>query len=107
MVEFRLDAVDGELIGSLPVNATGGKTNYALLTAKVKKVPGIHDLFIVARNQGVDRLGHLFNINWFTFTHEAPDPATQFNQEAAGARECPPGNRIIIESAMNRRNMNN
>jgi len=71
VVEFRLDSVDGELIGSVPVSATDGKMNYTLLTAKVKKVPGIHDLFIVARNQGIDRQGHLFNINWFTFTRES------------------------------------
>jgi len=72
-VEFRLDAPNGTLIGESPVVCTGGKTNYVVLTGATERlVGGIHDLFIVAHGEQGDASGHLFNINWFTFTKNAP-----------------------------------
>jgi hypothetical protein len=67
-VEFRLDTLEGTLIGEVPITFTGGKTKYVIGTGAVKKIGGIHDLFIIARGRGGDASGHLFNINWFTFT---------------------------------------
>lgn len=73
-VELRLDAADGPVVGEAPLPYTGGKANYVVLSGAVKGVKGIHDLFIVARAQGADAAGHLFNINWFTFTKRSPGP---------------------------------
>jgi alpha-galactosidase len=67
-VEFRLDSLDGRVIGAAPIKSTGGKTNYTVQSGPVEKVHGIHDLFIVARGEDGNPAGHLFNINWFTFT---------------------------------------
>ena len=70
-VEFRLDRVDGRAIGEAAVECTGGKTNYVVLSGRVKHVTGIHDLFLVAHGEVADAAGHLFNINWFTFRRDA------------------------------------
>ena len=70
--EFRLDAVDGRIIGEASIAFTGGRTNYVVRSGPVQRVKGIHDLFIIASGEGGDAAGHLFNINWFTFTKNVP-----------------------------------
>lgn len=71
-VVFRLDRADGRSIGEAAVECTGGKTNYVVLSGRLRHVAGIHDLFLVAHGEGADAEGHLFNINWFTFRRYAP-----------------------------------
>ena len=57
-MEFRLDGVDGRLIGEALIAYTGGKTNYVVLSGPVKRGKGIHDLFIVARGERADPAGN-------------------------------------------------
>jgi arabinoxylan arabinofuranohydrolase len=68
-IELRLDNPAGKLIGSTKVESTGGKTAYNVLTGPVSAIAsGVHDLCFVARGNGGDSQGHLFNITWFAFT---------------------------------------
>jgi arabinoxylan arabinofuranohydrolase len=68
IIEFRLDNPFGTKIGEAKVFFTKGKTDYIVLKGPVKNANGIHDIFIVTHGSGGDNTGHLFNINWFTFT---------------------------------------
>lgn len=67
-LEFRIDSPWGKKIGEAVVSYTKGKDNYVVLTAPVGGAEGIHDVYLVARGSGGDRRGHLFNVNWFTFS---------------------------------------
>jgi arabinoxylan arabinofuranohydrolase len=67
-IEFRLDDLNGEKIGESRVNYTKGITNYVILSGPVSNAKGIHNLYIIAHGKDGDAEGHLFNINWFTFT---------------------------------------
>lgn len=70
-IEFRLDAVDGPLFAQAAVRPTGGKTDYLILSGPtLKRIGGIHDMFLVAQGKGGNATGQVFNINWFTFTRE-------------------------------------
>jgi len=67
-IEVRLDNPAGPLVATLPVSFTGGATDYRILQAKVAPLTrGRHDLALVARGEGGDANGHLFNITWFGF----------------------------------------
>jgi arabinoxylan arabinofuranohydrolase len=67
-LEFRLDNPYGRKIGEASVAYTKGNTNYVVLTGPVVEATGIHDVCLVAHGTGGDNSGHLFNVNWFTFT---------------------------------------
>ena len=68
-LELRLDNSAGELIGSIKIEGGEGKTAYHLVTGSVNKsARGVHDLCLVARGEGGDVQGHLFNLTWFAFT---------------------------------------
>jgi hypothetical protein len=67
-LEFRLDSPWGAKIGEAAIFCTQGKTNYVVLTGPVSGAAGTHDICLVARGSGGDEHGHLFNVNWFTFT---------------------------------------
>lgn len=67
-LEIRLDNPAGPLMGVVPVQATGGRTEYRILTATIgSSAKGIHDLFLVAHGSGDASQRRLFNITWFTF----------------------------------------
>ena len=46
VVTLRLDAVDGPVIGTLPINATGSVEKYKKFSSKVSKANGVHDLYL-------------------------------------------------------------
>jgi len=57
------------LIGSVSIEGGRGRTAYSILTAPVNaEARGVHDLCLVARGEGGDEQGHLFNLTWFAFT---------------------------------------
>ena len=66
-VEFRLDSPDGRLIGSANVGFTYWITYYNEIKGNISNATGVHDLYIVAKGEGGDAYGRLFNVNWFTF----------------------------------------
>jgi arabinoxylan arabinofuranohydrolase len=67
-LEFRLGNPQGQKIADARIEWTKGSRNYVTLTGPATPVPGVHDVFLLARGQGGDAEGHLFNLNWFTFT---------------------------------------
>ena len=50
-LEIRLDAVDGELIGTLEVPLTGGSDRWELVTTEVEKITGVHDVYFVFKGK--------------------------------------------------------
>jgi arabinoxylan arabinofuranohydrolase len=68
-LELRLDNPAGTLIGAAKVDGGHGKTAYTILTGPVNAAAReVHDLCLVARGEGGDAQGHLFNLTWFAFT---------------------------------------
>lgn len=66
-LEFRLDSPTGKLIAEVPIGFTYWITYYKSLTGKTIGAAGVHDLYLVAKGEGGDAYGRLFNVNWFTF----------------------------------------
>lgn len=64
MIELRLDAADGMLIGTCAVASTGGWQNWQQAACKICGVKGVHDLYLVFRG----RSGEMFNVDWWQFT---------------------------------------
>ncbi|MDG0808633.1 OmpL47-type beta-barrel domain-containing protein [Cohnella rhizosphaerae] len=61
-VEIRLDALDGQLIGTLITQSTGGYGKPAEQATTVQTVGGVHDVFLVF----VGGVG-IGNLDWFKF----------------------------------------
>ena len=64
-IEVRLDSKDGELIGTLEVNATGGEQKWQLVETEVDSVSGVHDVYFVFTGEGDE---NLFNFDYWKFT---------------------------------------
>ena len=62
-IEFRLDGVNGALIGTCPVTNTEGWGYYYDFGCGISNAEGIHDLYLVFRGGS----GYLFNIQLFWF----------------------------------------
>jgi len=61
-IEIRVDSVDGDLLGTLKVKATGGDEKFKTVSTNLKKVTGVHDLFFVFHGEkGVD----LFTLDYW------------------------------------------
>ncbi|HEY6900596.1 MAG TPA: family 43 glycosylhydrolase [Puia sp.] len=60
-IEIYVDSAGGEPIGTCWVKGTQGK--WEMQSCRVKKVKGIHDVFLVFRGQG----GKLFDFDWYKF----------------------------------------
>lgn len=50
-MEILLDQPDGELIGTVNVPLTGGNDRWAIVTADVKKVTGVHDVYFIFKGR--------------------------------------------------------
>lgn len=61
-IEMHLDKTDGPLIGLVTVNTAGEGDLFKTLTAPVKKVSGVHDLYFVFKGEK-----ELFYIDWWQF----------------------------------------
>ncbi len=59
-IELRLNSPTGTLIGTLPVESTGGFNAYQEQTCNISKVTGENDLYLIFKGA--------VNIDWFTFT---------------------------------------
>ncbi len=51
-IEIRTDKPDGELLASLPYEATGSRTNFKLISSAIKETIGTHDLYFVFVKKG-------------------------------------------------------
>lgn len=57
-IEIRIDSIDGELIGTCPIDDVGGWRSYA---SAINKTSGVHDLFLIFKGGE----GQLFNIDFW------------------------------------------
>ena len=73
-LEVRLDAVDGPLVASVPMENTGGWQSWESVDVPLTEtVTGVHDLYLrVANEPSGQEIG---NINWLTFS--AADPESE------------------------------
>jgi arabinoxylan arabinofuranohydrolase len=81
-LDVHLDNPQGPLVGSIVVRATGGRTDYRILSTTISPAArGKHHLALVATGSGGDADGHLFNITWFAFDPAGTkrDPASSGN----------------------------
>jgi arabinoxylan arabinofuranohydrolase len=70
-LELRLDAQDGELMGTCSVEPTGGWQTWASVSCDVsEEATGVHDLFLVFAGGS----GSLFNLDYWQFTPKDPLP---------------------------------
>lgn len=66
IIEIRLDAIDGELLATLPVSNTGGWQSWVTEQANLDLVNGTHDIYMTFVGGG----GGLLNVNWFGFSED-------------------------------------
>ncbi|MFA9390357.1 MAG: glycoside hydrolase family 43 protein [Prolixibacteraceae bacterium] len=62
-IEIRVDGKDGQLLGTLEVNTTGGDQNWKTLACKIAKTKGVHDVYLVFKGGEAE----LFNFDWWKF----------------------------------------
>ncbi len=64
-IEIRLDSATGTLIGTCPVEGTGGWQVFTDANCAVSGVSGKHDIYL----KYVGDSGYLINLNWFKFSN--------------------------------------
>ena len=73
-LEVRLDAVDGPLVASVPMNNTGGWQSWESVNVPLTEtVTGVHDVYLVVANE--PSWQEIGNANWLTFS--AADPGSE------------------------------
>jgi hypothetical protein len=82
-VEFRLDSVDGPVIGSLTVASTGGWTAFTEQSIALTGASGVHDLFVTFLANGPDGQG-VGDFDWFELLDPMVDPGTGGTTGAGG-----------------------
>lgn len=60
-IEFRLDSVDGILIGTMDIPVTGGWQIWLSKSVTISSISGVHNLYLVFK--GGD--SHVYNLDWF------------------------------------------
>lgn len=63
-IELRLDHIDGPILGTLNLSATGGWDRWKTESTKVGRVIGVHDLYLIFRGETDDEL---FNFDYWRF----------------------------------------
>jgi len=63
-IEIHLDILNNNLYGTLDVTSTGGLDQWKVLSCKIKKTKGIHDIFFVFKGSKEN----LFNFDWWKFS---------------------------------------
>jgi beta-galactosidase len=62
-IELRLDSPTGTLVGTCPVQGTGGWQSWVTKSCNVSGATGVHDLYLKFTGGS----GYLFNLNWWKF----------------------------------------
>lgn len=76
-IEIRMDSLEGDIIGTIPLRHTGSSWNaYATFTTDLDAaVTGTHDLFFVLRDTTDSGKSYIGNIDYFEFSYGAePEP---------------------------------
>ncbi|MEN1783648.1 MAG: carbohydrate-binding protein [Bacteroidota bacterium] len=79
VIEVRLDAPTGTLLGSLTVASTNGWNDFVEQSAELANASGIHDLYIVFK--GSVGIG---NLDWIRFENNEPPGEFDLNAPANG-----------------------
>jgi hypothetical protein len=69
-IEIRLDSLTGTLVGTCPVQGTGGAQTWATKSCTIQNATGVHDLYFKFTGSGT---GVLFNFNWWKFSGPGAD----------------------------------
>ncbi len=64
MIELRVDAPDGRLIGLMVIDRTGAADKYGLNDCTINDITGIHDLYFVFSGEGTEEL---YRLDWWKF----------------------------------------
>ena len=59
---------DGPKVGEVAPRFRYWSTYYQDLVGALKGARGVHDVYLVAKGEGGDAYGRLFNVDWFSFT---------------------------------------
>ena len=70
-VEIRIDALNGELIGTLPISYTGGRDEWVTKATNINGVTGVHDLYFVFKGSELEE--QLFNLDHWIFSKKKED----------------------------------
>ena len=81
-IELRRDSLNGTLIGTCVVPATGGWQTWAEVSCAVSSAAArdVHDLYLKFTGAGAT---NLFNFDWWRFESASSDVATEFNLKAS------------------------
>jgi arabinoxylan arabinofuranohydrolase len=60
IMEIRMDKIDGPMIGSIQISTSGEGDVWKTITATVKNIKGVHDVYFVFRGEK-----DLFNFDWW------------------------------------------
>lgn len=66
-IELRLDSMDGPILGTLNLSATGGWNKWKTESTKVGRVIGVHDLYLTFRGNTDEEL---LNFDYWTFSQD-------------------------------------
>ncbi len=67
-LQIRIDNFAGPVIGEATVEPIASSEVAHILTGPITSVTGVHSVFLVAHGLQGDSEGHLFQVEWFTFT---------------------------------------
>lgn len=70
LIELRLDKIDGELIGTVPIGYTGGEDRYDFCYSSIMSARAVHDLYLVFKGEG----SGLFTIDYWQFFERTDEP---------------------------------
>jgi arabinoxylan arabinofuranohydrolase len=62
-IEIRTDKIDGAILATINVDASGEGDMYKTITSPVNKIKGVHDLYFVFKGEK-----DLFNFDWWQFS---------------------------------------
>ena len=65
LIEVRLDSLNGEVIGTLEINPTGGEQEWSVMKTDVANVSGVHDVYFIFSGGEEE---NLFNFDYWKFT---------------------------------------
>ncbi|WP_416148629.1 carbohydrate binding domain-containing protein [Salipaludibacillus sp. HK11] len=80
-IEIRLGSKEGDVIGTLEVNPTGGDQEWSLIETDVTSVSGVHDVYFMFTGEGE---GNLFNFDYWQFTGGEGDEGEDPGDETPG-----------------------
>lgn len=69
-IELHLDAVDGPLVGTVPVGYTAGKWKKETISVKTAESAGVRDLYFVFQGESVN----LLKFDWWQFSQKSSEP---------------------------------